>query len=323
MAQAESYNVVNNREDLTDLLTTVAPEETPILSGMPKTKAQSATLMEWTTDNYENVDFVGIQEGVDQTTHKDKTALRKRIGNRYQIFRNSYAVTDVQQAVSTAGVPNEEANSKAKALVEMKRSMESAIGSDNDLVAGSGLVPSQMRGLGAWVNASTSTLDAAIRTPAASIGTTSGLTESGFNDVLQSVYESAGQVQDMRLYAGSALQRGISDFTRAEGSVTPTPFQVNSDQSSREIIFSVQFYRGDFANVQIVSDLFLGRTTGTGIDTTSKERGYLLTDAMVNVSMWQAPEIFEQTDEGGGPRGFAHARGTLCVKNPLGLGKFA
>jgi len=323
MAQAESFNVVNNREDRMDLLTIVSPEKTPILSSMPKTRAQSATLAEWFTDDYDNVSFAGVKEGEDQATHADKTTNREAIGNRYQIFRKAYAVTDIQEAVDTAGVGSEEAKAKAKSIAELKQSMEAAIGSDNDLQVGSGLVPSLMRGLGAWVNNSTSTIPSAVRTPSASIGTTSSLTESGFNDVLQSVFDESGVIQNMNLFAGSELQRKISDFTRVTTANAPAPFVVNSDQNEREIVFSVQFYRGDFANVQIISDQFLGRVDGGGQTTQSKERGYLLTDEHVSVSIWQEPQIQEQTDNGGGPRGFAKSRGTLCVKNPLALGKFA
>lgn len=323
MSKAESFNVVNNREDRMDLLTIVSPEKTPILSGMPKTGAQSATLAEWFTDDYDNVSFPGVKEGEDNLTHKDKTANREAIGNRYQTFRSGYAVSEIQEAVATAGVGSEEAKAKAKSLTELKQSMEACIGSDQDLQIGSSLVASKSRGLGAWVNASTSTIPSAVRTPAGSIGTTSSLTESSFNDVLQSVFDSSGVVQNMNLYAGSELQRKISNFTRTEGSTTATPFTVNSDQREKEIVFSVQFYRGDFANVQIISDQFLGRLSGGGQTTQSKARGYLLTDEMVSVSMWQEPQIHEQTDDGGGARGFAKSRGTLVVKNPIGLGKFA
>jgi len=323
MAQANSFDVVNNKEDRMDLLTIVSPEKTPILSGMPKGKAQSATLAEWFTDDYDNVDFSGVKEGEDNTTHADKSANRQAIGNRYQIFRKGYAVSDIQEAVATAGVGSEEAEAKSKSIAELKQSMESAIGSDNDLQVGSGLQPSLMRGLGAWINASTSTIPSEVRTPSASIGTTSALTESSFNDVLQSVFDSSGVVQNMNLYAGSELQRKISNFTRADSVTTRVPFSVNSDQKDKEIIFSVQFYRGDFANVQVISDQFLGRVSGGGQTTQSKARGYLLTDEKVNVSVWQEPQIQEQTDNGGGPRGFAKSRATLCVKNPLGLGKFA
>lgn len=323
MAQAQSFNVVNNREDKTDFLTTVAPEQTPILSGHPKFRAQQATLIEFTADNLENVSFDGVMEGSDQTTHEDKTENRVLLSNRYQEERRAYSVSNIQNMVNVAGVSTEEAFAKAKAMLELKLDLESAIGSTNDLQAGSGLVASKMRGLGAWINSSTSTIDADVRTPSASEGTTSTLTESAFNDVLQSVFETAGSAQDMRLYAGSELQRKVADFTRAEGTTTPTPFVVNSDQSSREIIFSVQFYRGDFANVQIISDLFLGRTSGSGLTTASKQTGYLLTDEMVNVSVWEQPNIVEQVDNGGGPRGFARSILTTVVKNPKGLGKFS
>lgn len=323
MAQAQSFDVVNNREDRMDLLTIVSPEKTPILSGMPKTRAQSATIAEWFTDDYDNVTFPGIKEGEDQLTHSDKTKNREAIGNRYQIYRKDYAVTDIQEAVDTAGVGSEEAKAKSKSISELKQSMEASIGSDNDLQVGNGLVPSICRGLGAWVNNSTATIPVAVRTPATSIGTSSSLTESGFNDVLQSVFDASGVVQNMTLFAGSALQRSISEFTRTDGTTNTAPFIVNSDMKDREITLSVQFYRGDFANVQIVSDQFLGRVTDGGQTTQSKERGYLLTDEHVSVSVWQEPQIQEQTDNGGGPRGFAKARATLVVKNPLALGKFA
>jgi hypothetical protein len=58
---------VSNREDLTDVLTILAPEETPILSSANKEKA-SATFVEWTVDslNYTgylvNPEYYGVHE---------------------------------------------------------------------------------------------------------------------------------------------------------------------------------------------------------------------------------------------------------------------
>ena len=43
-------SAVSNREDLTDVLTILAPEETPILSSANKERA-SATNVEWTVDS--------------------------------------------------------------------------------------------------------------------------------------------------------------------------------------------------------------------------------------------------------------------------------
>ena len=56
MAFSNTYDTTNpgsgvsNREDLTDVLTILAPEETPVLSSANKEKA-SATFVEWTVDS--------------------------------------------------------------------------------------------------------------------------------------------------------------------------------------------------------------------------------------------------------------------------------
>jgi len=322
MASTASFDATGNREDKTDLLTTVSPEETPMLSGLDKFRGPKANLMEWQTDDNDEVTFDGTIEGSDQTSFDDKAKNRKLLSNRIQEERKPYQVTDIQEMVDTAGVASEVARAKAKSLIELKRNWESLIGSDQELQAGTGGQPHLLRALGKFINSTNTNIDSSVRTPAASIGTTAGMTESQFNDVLQSVYESAGVVQTMRLYAGSGLQRVITNYTRSEGATTPTPFQVNSNQKDREIVFSVQFYRGDYANVQVISDLFLGRVSGVAYDTTAKNRGYLINPEMVKTSVMKAPFIFENTDEGGGPRGHAKMIGSLLCKNPKGLGKF-
>lgn len=324
MPLATSYKPsVGIREDLTDFLTTVSPEETPMLSGLPKVRGQDNPLLEWQTDDNETINFEGVVEGEDQKSFADKSRNRVRLGNRYQELRRPYMVSNFHQNNDVvAGVPDELARSKSKSMIELKRDCESLLGSDQELQAGSGSNPSLLRGMGKWIDAGNNNIDASIRTPGASIATTNGLTETTFNNVLQNTYEQSGIVSNYRLYANTNLQRNITEFTRAEGTTTATPFQVNSDQGSKEIIFSVQFYRGDFANVQVISDLFLGRSSDVTLDTTAKDRGYLITPEAVQISISEAPHIFENTDEGGGPRGFAKVVKTLVVRNPKHLGKF-
>ena len=74
---------VSNREDLTDVLTILAPEETPILSMANKERA-SATNVEWTVDSLADPVTTGIAEGADVTAFTDKFASRARLGNRIQ-----------------------------------------------------------------------------------------------------------------------------------------------------------------------------------------------------------------------------------------------
>jgi hypothetical protein len=112
---------VSNREDLTDVLTILAPEETPILSSANK-KGASATKVEWTVDSLSAPSTAGIREGLDVTTFTDQFAGRARLGNRIQKFRRDYMVSDLQEAVDSVG-PAKIAQAEAKALRELKRAV--------------------------------------------------------------------------------------------------------------------------------------------------------------------------------------------------------
>ena len=58
---------VSNREDLLDVLTILAPEETPVLSSSPKKKANS-TFVEWTIDSIDAVNTDGIGARIVRTS---------------------------------------------------------------------------------------------------------------------------------------------------------------------------------------------------------------------------------------------------------------
>ena len=73
-------SAVSNREDLTDVLTILAPEETPVLSSASK-KRSSATFTEWTVDALSAPSTAGVDEGADVTTFTDQFAGRARLGN--------------------------------------------------------------------------------------------------------------------------------------------------------------------------------------------------------------------------------------------------
>ena len=93
-------SAVSNREDLTDVLSILAPEETPVLSSASKQKA-SSTFVEWTVDSLADVSTAGVSEGADVTSFTDKFSGRARLGNYTQKFRRDYMVSDLQEAVDS------------------------------------------------------------------------------------------------------------------------------------------------------------------------------------------------------------------------------
>jgi hypothetical protein len=169
---------VSNREDLTDVLTILAPEETPILSSANKQKA-SATFVEWTVDSLAGPSSTPIREGADvgQTIGDDadagfvdKFAGRARLGNYIQKFRRAYQVSDLQEAVDSVG-PAKVAQAEAKAIRELKRDIEFTLSGSQARAAEDGVNQGyQLAGLGAWIDsaASTSLVPTNFRTPASS-----------------------------------------------------------------------------------------------------------------------------------------------------------
>ena len=123
-------SAVSNREDLTDVLTILAPEETPILSSADKKKA-SSTFVEWTVDSLAAPSTSGISEGADVTAFTDQFAGRAKLGNRVQKFRRDYMVSDMQEAVDSVG-PAKIAQAEAKAIRELKRDVEATIAGTQD-----------------------------------------------------------------------------------------------------------------------------------------------------------------------------------------------
>jgi len=72
VALATSYNTTGNREDLTDILSILEPEATPLLS-LAKKKKATATYNEWQCDSLLDPNIAGVNEGEDVTSFQNAT----------------------------------------------------------------------------------------------------------------------------------------------------------------------------------------------------------------------------------------------------------
>ena len=252
MSFSNTYNTsnpgsaVSNREDLTDVLTILAPEETPILSSASKQKA-SATDTEWTVDVLDTPNTDGIIEGEDVVTYTDQFAGRARMGNFTQKFRRDYKVSELQEAVDSVG-PAKIAQAEAKAIRELKRDVEKTLCSDNVKQQAAAVTPYKMNGLAAYIS---STPDAGVgvpsgfETPASSIytvaeDTAAAFSETKFNDLISSVYEVNGTVNSLTLVANTGLRRTVSDFARLAPASETSIRDVNYEGGSAQIKLSVE-----------------------------------------------------------------------------------
>ena len=329
MAFSNTYDTTNtgsavsNREDLTDVLSILAPEETPILSSLNKQKA-NATFVEWTVDSLADPVTTGIREGVDVSTFTDKFAGRARLGNYVQKFRRDFQVSDLQEAVDSVG-PAKIAQAEAKSIRELKRDIEATLASANDRAVEDGSSTAYaLRGLGDWLDsAGPSDVPAGFRTPAASIytATEAGTTEFGeeaLNDIITSIFEQTGSTNDLMLIADTGLRRVIADFARTSGSSDNSVRNVNYDGGSGQITLRVDMYESDHGMVSIVNGNPSCMPNFGG--NTSNSSGYLINPEYAGIHELIALGSTRLPNQGGGERGYVDCALTLGVYHPQAHG---
>jgi hypothetical protein len=312
-------SAISNREDLLDVLTILAPEETPILSSANKERA-SSTFVEWTVDTLDAPQTAGVAEGADVTAFTDKFSGRARLGNYVQKFRRDYMVSDLQEAVDSVG-PAKVAQAEAKAIRELKRDIEATLMGTQDFSIENGAGTAYgLRGLGDWIDsAGPSQVPSAFRTPADSIHASGTFTETTLNELITSIYRVTGSTNSLMLVADTALRRVIADFARLDpdGSGAGTSIRdVNYNGDSSTIKLSVELYQSDHGVVSIVN-----MNPDCAPDTVNKDTGYIINPDYFGVSELIPMGSTRLPNLGGGERGYVDCALTSLVYHPGAHGK--
>ena len=213
MAQAtntfDSYDAVGIREDLEDVIYDVSPEETPFYSKCGKVKAAN-TLHEWQTDALRSSTTNAHIEG-DATTANARTAT-SRLGNYTQIFKNAVVIPDTDEGLVKAGRAKEIAYQVLKTAKEQKLDIEKALFDNNARVAGSSSAARELAGAPSWIvtnidEASDATAATGDGTDARTDGTAAAFSQTRFDNVMQSIWESGGKPDSVYL---SAFQMNVA-----------------------------------------------------------------------------------------------------------------
>ena len=289
MAAFQTYTQKGNREDLLDIIVNISPTETPMLSGFGKGKA-SGTLHEWMTDSLAAGSDGRVIEGAVFTAVA--LAARTRVGNYCQINRRSFEVSDTLDAVDKAGVKGGEYEYQlAKALKIMATDMEVDIVSG---VSGAGTTAAARKSRGVL-----SFISSNVETGSATPGT-QALTESMYNDSLQTIFDSGGNPDTT--YANGFQKRQISAFTASQTR--------NIEASSKKLIASIDVYESDFGMQRIILDRYM---TATIIAQLQKE--------MWKVAMLRPVKHTPIAKVGSSRRGMTEAEWTLESLNEAASGK--
>lgn len=199
----DSYDAVGIREDLSDVIYNISPEETPFYSSIAKAKATN-TYHEWQTDALRSSAANAHIEGDD--TSAEARSATTRLGNYTQIFKNAVSIPDTDNGLKKAGRAKEIAYQTLKVAKEQKLDIEKALFDNNARVAGNSTTARELAGAPAWLtsNVSRGTGGASATgdgTDAATDGTQRAFSQSLFDSVMQSIWVSGGKPNKVFLSA--------------------------------------------------------------------------------------------------------------------------
>lgn len=200
----DSYDAVGIREDLSDIITNISPEETPFMTKSGKSRARN-TLHEWQTDSLRASAANAHIEG-DATTAEARSATT-RLGNYTQIFKNAVVVPDTDEGLDKAGRAREIAYQVLKIGKEQKLDIEKALFDNNARVAGNSTTARELAGAPSWMtsnitNTGTGGADpTGDGTDARTDGTQTAFAQADFDACMQSIWENGGNPDTVYLSA--------------------------------------------------------------------------------------------------------------------------
>ena len=307
----KTYEAVGNREDLSDVIYNIAPSDTPVLTAIGSTSADS-TKHEWQTDDLakakDNAQVEGFEAEIEASTPT------KRVHNYTQIFSKTVAVSNTQETVNKAGRSSEMAYQTAKRMKEMKLDIELAILSNKASNAGNATTARRLGGFPAWIasNISFGTGGAAGAdgSTAFTPGTARELTEDMLTDVLTKGYENGAKMS--KIFVAPAMKGFISKTFGGTGDKVTTYRQ----EQSKTAGVVVEVYQSDFGLLDIVPNRVMA---ADGL----KDKVFVIDPAYASVAWLRRVTRKPLAETGDNKKALMVAEVTLKVNNEKAHGMVA
>lgn len=259
----QNVSRVGVREDLSDKIAELFPDETPFINAIGRSTA-NATYVEHQTDSLTaaNHDNAAIQ-GDDLAN--ESRANTVRVGNHTQIFTKVVGSSTTVEWTSKAGRKSELARELMKAGREIQTDIEKrAVGNYASVAAAAGTA-GKFGGAQAWLTSNVSRgsgganggFSAGI-VAAATNGTQRTYTEALLKGVLQSIWSAGGNprmvIMNGTQKMNAAAFVGLADQRREAGDKALT------------IVAGADYYVGDFGKQAFVADRFADARSALVID---------------------------------------------------------
>lgn len=250
-----TYSAKGIREDLSNVITNISPEETPYMSNIGR-ESVSNSLYEWQTDVLAAAAANAQLEGDDVTSFDSVTAT-VRLQNYAQISRKTIVLSATEETVNKAGRRSELAYQIAKRGSELKRDQEFSMLNSAVAAAGNTTTARATASLQAFLKTnvdmqtngaspSYTTLPSSARTD----GNVRTFTETILKNVIQKVWTSGGTPKI--LMVGPVNKQRVSGFS----GIASSRFNIDGGARPATIVGAADVYVSDFGNVQVVPNRF-------------------------------------------------------------------
>jgi hypothetical protein len=248
-----TYSAKGIRENLSNIIYNISPEETPFQSNIGKDSVQN-TLYEWQTDSLQAAATNAQLEGDDIGTYDPVTAT-VRMQNYCQISRKTVVLSATEEVVNKAGRKSELAYQLAKKGAELKRDMELVMVQSQIASAGSTSAARTTGSVLAFIKTNTdttgtdpsyTTLPNSLRTD----GTVRTFTETILKNVIQKTWTSGGTPKI--LMTGPVNKQRVSGFA----GIAATRYNIEGGAKPATIVGAADVYVSDFGNVTVVANRF-------------------------------------------------------------------
>jgi hypothetical protein len=249
------YSAIGIREDLSNVIYNISPEETPFISNVSRENVKN-TYFEWQTDALDAASSSNAALEGDDISSFSAVTPTARVGNYTQISRKDVIISGTLESVDKAGRRSELTYQLAKMGAALKRDMESSLLANQAAVAGNTTTARRTAGLPAWLTSNTSfgtggadPTVGSTPTAARTDGTQRAFTETLLKEVIAEVWTSGGTPK--MLMVGAFNKQAASAF-----SGIATKFRDVPAGQQAQIIGAADVYVSDFGTVNIVPNRF-------------------------------------------------------------------
>jgi len=257
MATYTTYDTVGIKEDVSDVISNIAPTKTPFqtMIGSDKTKNRQ---FQWMEDSLRAVQVNAKIEGFDAT---DATLTPPTLRSNYtQIMEKTIKVSATEDAVDQYGRAKETAYQIAKAGEELKRDKEHAyVGLAQAATAGNSSTTARLTAsASSQVTAASSLWYMGATTPlGGTTGTAAALSESAVLGIGQAIYNNGGDPSVLMIKPADSLI--VAGFAGASG-------RSREIGNEKKLVNVVDLYVSPFGEYKVVLNRFQKATDAWLLD---------------------------------------------------------